>query len=66
MKSETHGVGVGLSTADSLTSALGGVFTVKTNPNARESGVEVNFSMFATNLEFIGTFNDDLQVYKNH
>lgn len=66
VKSETEGVGVGLSTADSLTTALGGTFSVKSNQSLSKSGVEVNFSILTTSLNFIGVYSEDLESLKNN
>ena len=47
LKNETEGVGIGLSTAHSLTKAIGGNLLVRTNTN-RSPTIEVEFGIAVT------------------
>jgi len=54
--SETEGIGVGLSTSDSLSDALGGYITMSSGNFGRKKGTEVTFYIKTTNAANLGSF----------
>lgn len=61
---ETSGLGVGLSTASSLTGALGGCLVLTSGKTSKFSGTEATFNIYMTDKDHLETYQEDLLKIK--
>lgn len=64
INAQTQGVGIGLSTAESLTTSMGGRFKVENTQSKSQNLVQIRFSLLTTDKDSASTFAKDLETFK--
>ncbi len=63
LQNETQGIGIGISTADTLASALGGYLNINTRTNFPNRGTVAEFGVLTTNSLAADKFRADILDY---
>ena len=65
MSNETQGIGIGLNTAETLASALGGELKILTETSIESHGTTISFKILTTKVSTPEKFFEDILIYKS-